>query len=96
METKVCSRCGIEKPIAEFREYYTVSGTYKYCKECEKIEARRKYLIRKGDAITDAQREELDRIGILYERRRSKGLEAPTDSSSVSVNDLLDKYLNEE
>lgn len=40
METKICSKCGIEKPITEFRNKwyskYNKYYLYSHCKECEK------------------------------------------------------------
>lgn len=40
METKVCSKCGIEKPISEFRKKwyskYNKYYLYSHCKDCER------------------------------------------------------------
>lgn len=94
METKTCSRCGQEKAIVDFRPYYNgAKGHYTFCRECEKIEGRRKYLLRRCDALTEAQREELAKIEELYKRRSDKGLRSPKQRESCGVNDLLDKYL---
>ena len=37
METKICSKCKIEKPVSEFRFRNKTKGQYhSHCKECEK------------------------------------------------------------
>jgi hypothetical protein len=96
---KTCSRCGETKPVENFRNYYDKPGKYRHCKECERIESRRKYLVRRGDAITAEQQEELDSINKLYESRFNAGLSAPgyarqPHRSKVSdmVNEQLAKY----
>lgn len=57
-ETKVCSKCGIEKPLSEYRlTYYKNRGKSYYsgaCKECQKVdrkiynEKNRKEILEKG------------------------------------------------
>lgn len=38
METKICSKCKIEKPYSEFRWRNKAQGTlHSQCKDCEKI-----------------------------------------------------------
>lgn len=96
MDTKICKRCGVEQPVDNFRPYYNSNGRYSFCRTCERIDARRKYLIRRGDAATQEQREELQRIDALYEARVSVGLAAPNKSrgANVSVDDLVTAQLN--
>jgi hypothetical protein len=97
MDTRICKRCGVEQPVDNFRTYYgRSSGRYTYCKTCERIEARRKYLKGRGDAATPEQREELQRIEELYEARVSAGLAAPNRSrgTNVPVDDLVTAQLN--
>ena len=97
---KVCSRCGKELPLEMFRKYYNGrEGRYTYCLDCEAIEARRKYLVGRGDALTEAQREELDKISKLYALRASKGLNVPGYTKRRCANrisSLVDNLLNEE
>ena len=95
MSTKICAYCGEEKPIEAFRNYYNCkTGTYTYCRSCEKIETRRKYLKRKGENITPVQQEELDKIEQLYSLRVANGLAAPGRKRAVNtVSKLLDEQL---
>ena len=97
---KVCSRCGKSLPIEMFRKYYNGGDShYSYCKDCEAIEARRKYLVGRGDALTDTQRDELDKITKLYELRATKGLKVPGQTRgriTNRVSTLVDELLNEE
>ena len=77
---KTCIYCGLTKEDEEFRQYYNrKSGRYTYCKDCEKIEARRKYLCRK-DNRSEAEELELQKINKLYDARRAAGLQAPGQS----------------
>lgn len=96
MQTKICAYCGEEKSIEDFRRYYNCpSGTYTYCRSCEKIEARRKYLKRKCDNISPVQREELEKIEQLYKLRVDKGLAAPgCRRTPNAVSKLLDEQLS--
>ena len=83
METKRCRQCGEIKPIDKFRPYYNGSGTYTICKGCEKINSRAKYLSRKGDKATEADKAELAKINQLYEYQRLAGLKPPRRSTEV-------------
>lgn len=83
METKICSRCGETRPISMFRKYYgerkgEQRSTYKFCKVCESIEARRKYIVGLGERASEDQQRELDDILKLYECRKALGLDVPT------------------
>ena len=92
---KVCRRCGIEKPIEEFREYYNGSGRrYTFCKQCERIETRRKYL-RKKPELSIVEQQELNAIEELYKRRAAKGLSVPGERTSRSVISIVEEELNE-
>lgn len=87
METKVCTRCGIERPIGHFRQYYNRSkGTYTFCKTCESIEGRRKYLVGKDaaslDGLSAEEQYELDKINELYEQHRAAGRPVPGSRKS--------------
>lgn len=98
---KTCSRCGIERPLEDFRTYYNAGSTsqYKYCKECESIESRRKYLVgkHKKNALTVEQLNELQSIEQLYAIRGAKGLDVPGKSRSRNATaSLVAKYINEE
>lgn len=95
MQTKICSRCGVEKPVEAFRPYYgNRKGHYKFCRECERIEERRKYLCRKSD-LTAQQLDELRKIEKLYELRTADGLDVPGKAAhkNPSVESLVDSQL---
>lgn len=97
MKVKTCSRCGVEQPLDEFRTYYNRQGShYSFCKTCERIESRRKYLRRKYN-LSVAEQEELNNINELYSRRKAKGLNVPgTRRNDVSVSRLVREALDEE
>lgn len=96
MSTKVCKFCGQEKSVDNFRHYYDGRrGTYTYCRDCERIETRRKYLTRRGDKCTPEQIQELQEIHTLYQARAAKGLHAPgVTPKKPSVADLVEQQLN--
>lgn len=98
---KTCSRCGEDKPVEAFRKYYNREGTYRFCKECERIEARRKYLLSLGDVLTPDKVQELDAINRLYSYREAQGLDIPgkirpraNGKISAIVDEQLVKYEN--
>lgn len=96
---KTCSRCGVEQPLENFRQYYNRGengGHYKYCKTCESIESRRKYLAKRGAAATPEQLEELAKINKLYEKRSAMGLDIPGRSSGRTrgrISQIIDEAL---
>lgn len=94
---KTCSRCGKTLPLGNFRNYYVGKrGHYKYCKDCERIEGRRRYLLSLEDEITIEQIQELEKINMLYEKRAAAGLDVPGRSrNNTSVLDLVEAELNE-
>ena len=95
MDTKVCKWCGQEKSVDNFRDYYEGrKGKYTYCKECERIETRRKYLKRRGDKCTQEQLDELDSIEKLYDAREAKGLSVPGRNVKKTVADIVQQQLN--
>lgn len=78
MDTKICKRCGTEQPIDNFRRYYDKpTGRYTFCRTCERIETRRKYLVRNYERLNDDQKRELESIEQLYDARVAAGLAAP-------------------
>lgn len=90
METKVCAHCGSERSIDQYRKYYNRPGLYAYCKTCEKIETRRKYLSRK-EGRTEMEEVELDKISSLYDLQRQHGLRQATKAYVSAVLDLVDQ-----
>ena len=98
MEVKTCKQCGEIKPISQFRRYYGGrKGTYKMCKDCERINSREKYLVAKGESMNWEEEAELDKIHKLYEYQRQMGLQPPTrqerrSTLGDSLDALLDKY----
>lgn len=95
MDFKTCKHCGEIRPISMFRHYYgNRSGTYRYCKMCEKIMTRRKYLVAKGDRRTPEEIEELTKIDKLYELRAKLGYEVPgRNKDHGGATDLLDDFI---
>ena len=104
-EVRRCKQCGEVKQLSSkfFRPYYgkNASGFYRVCRTCERINNRYKYLIRKGDAATEAELEEIARIEELYDTLRELGLEPPRYGAGVTstvhslVEDLLQKKKNQ-
>lgn len=95
---KICKQCGELKPESAYRKYYGGrKGTYKTCKQCEKINSRAKYL-RGKEELSSAETEELSKIEALYEAQRAAGLQPPRElvgreKSIVDVvDDMLAKY----
>lgn len=100
METKVCKRCGKEQSVDQFRAYYGgKKGLYNFCKTCEKIDQRRKYLARKDsespDGLSSDEQIELDKINELYAARQAAGLSVPIRRSAKGVTNLVDQLLTD-
>lgn len=97
METRQCKWCGMLKPIEQFRKYYGGrKGRYTHCKDCERVENRRKYLVGKGDNLTDEHKEELAKINKLYDMRVAAGYTNPREATKpLGVTDELDAMLKE-
>lgn len=95
METKICSSCGQKKLVDNFRPYYGGrNGRYSYCKDCEKIAQRRKYLLHRPD-LTDEEAEELEAIETLYTKRKEAGLKIiGSIRSKTGVSTLVQKELS--
>lgn len=76
IESKVCTMCGREQSVDNYRKYPKGDKSRPYCKECEAIEVRRRYLssLSRQDKLTTEQRAELVSIYQLYEARRDAGL----------------------
>lgn len=92
---KTCIYCGETKDEEQFREYYNrKTGRYRYCRSCERIEMRRKYLCRKTNR-TDEDNKELVAINRLYDVRREAGLQAPGQSRIKPRISVLSQVLEE-
>lgn len=85
-----CKQCGDVLPEDMFRQYYNSPGRYRVCLKCEKINSRAKYLTRKGDKATKAEKDELARIEQLYEYQRLMGLKPPRRRKDVQ--EKLDEF----
>lgn len=96
-EFRQCKQCGKMLPITSFRKYYGGrKGTYKYCLNCERINSREKYLMKK-DTISADETNELAQIHKLWDVQRMNGLQPPhhnKNKQSVieSVDSLLSDY----
>lgn len=98
METKVCKHCGKEQSVDQFRGYYGGrKGSYNFCRTCERIEQRRKYLAHKDAATPDGlsadEQRELDKINELYDMRRAAGLHVPTRRADNGLTSLVDQMI---
>ena len=92
---KICKRCGVERPEDEFRQYYNGKpGSYTYCKKCESIEQRRKYLVNKAEKTED-ELEELDKINQLYSLRAAAGLVVPVRRKRGGVAAIVDEMIKD-
>jgi len=96
-ETKVCTRCGKELPIADFYQVKyrgkKPKYTYSTCKTCMSIEQRRRYLQQ-----TDPTSPVLAKIEALYDKHREAGRSVP-DSPRRTASKLeatIDAMLNED
>lgn len=93
--SKICCMCGQEKSVDQFRQYKS-GKPYTYCKDCESIEVRRRYLEKKGLECSQDEADELVLINHLYEKRLEKGLKTfgqRKRSSGGSCLDLVNKQL---
>jgi hypothetical protein len=96
METKVCTRCGIEKPLDEFYmvKYKGKEPKYRYsvCTTCTRIEQRRRRLLK-----VDPDSPQLEKINKLYDMHREAGRSVPDTrrSSQTSVDEDIDTLLKE-
>ena len=93
METKVCTRCGVEKPVDEFYKvkYKGQKPKYSYsiCKTCTAIEQKRRYLMQ-----VDPENPMLQKIEALYEKHRAAGRSVPDSRrNNTSLEDEIDKLL---
>lgn len=96
MEVKICKRCGREQGVDQFRNYYGGrSGSYSFCKTCERIDQRRKYLVSKRDDLAPCEAEELNKINELYEMRRAAGLKVPGTRAVGGVTSIVDSMLED-
>lgn len=96
---KICKQCGELKPLEQFRKYYGGrKGSYTICKMCEKINARAKYLRAKGDALTDSEQLELNKIETLWAVQKAAGFQPPRAEANRkvplvnSLNAMISKY----
>ena len=97
METKICTRCGKEKPESDFYKvkYKGQKPKYSYstCKVCTSIEQRRRYLMQ-----VDPESPTLAKIEELYEKHREAGRSVPDTQrrSRGAIDTEIDAMLAEE
>lgn len=92
-----CKQCGEVLPDSMFRKNYYNGKPSRTCLKCEKINSRAKYLIRKGDKATQAEKSELAKIEQLYMYQVIAGLKPPRRRAELQRNieafdELLSKY----
>ena len=51
METKICTKCGVEKPLSDFYNRNDSGNTYSYCKDCFNEYCIQRWIDRKIQAI---------------------------------------------
>ena len=96
-KTKVCTRCGKEKPEGEFYKvkYKGQEPKYSYsiCRTCTSIEQKRRYLTQ-----VDPDNPLLAKIEELYEKHRAAGRSVPDSQrrSSSKLEDDIDRMLLED
>lgn len=93
-ETKVCSKCGIEKPLSEYRlTYYKNRGKSYYsgaCKECQKVdrkiynEKNRKEILEKGR-----------KRAIIYRKTHSEEIKERSKKYRIKNKEKITKRQNE-
>ena len=96
-ETKVCTRCGKEKPVEEFYKvkYKGRKPKYSYsvCKTCTSIEQKRRYLLQ-----TDPENPLLEKIEALYDKHRAAGRSVPDETRrrGAELESEIDALLQED
>lgn len=96
-ETKVCTRCGSEKPVDDFYKvkYKGAKPKYSYsvCKKCTSIEQKRRYLLQ-----VDPDNPLLEKIEALYDKHRAAGRRVPDTvrRSSTQIEADIDEMLMED
>ena len=96
-ETKVCTRCGKEKPAEEFYKvkYKGQKPKYSYsiCKTCVSIEQKRRDLLQ-----TDPENPLLEKIEALYDKHRAAGRSVPDETRrrSMELESEIDALLQED
>ena len=92
-ETKVCTMCGEDKLLDEFRLYPNGKKRYPYCKDCQTIENRRRYLVGLP-TLSVEQMGELNTINELYDKRIECGLNTFSRTKSVTALELAKQQLD--
>ncbi len=101
MDKKTCRQCGRLKDVSDFRLYYNRDGSrYTYCRECEAVNSREKYLRNKKNKSTE-EVEELEQIHNLYRTQLDRGLNPPRikgvlegrhKPAKTIISELMDMY----
>lgn len=93
MREKKCKQCTLSKPMDMFRQYYhydsfgsRTDARYKYCKDCEKVNSRYKYLKR-----NNINPQEQLQIESYYQQQAKKGGIFPGMQKLVPMTDFLAK-----
>lgn len=85
MSYKKCKQCGRELPIQMYRPLYNKYGTYNVCLDCESVNSRYKYLVKKeaNGTIGSEEKTELSKIEQMYQNLKLAGLKPPKQRKSV-------------
>ena len=92
-----CKQCGDIKIDDNFRKYPRTEGRYKICLECERINNKYKYLLKKNQC-TEEETVTLNKIEQLYQILVAKGLQVPKvgigkgKGKSTDIDKMLEKY----
>ena len=93
-ETKVCNKCGIEKPLSEYRLiYYKTRGKSYYsgaCKECQKVD-RKIYNEKNREEILEKGRKR----AIIYRKTHGEEIKERNKKYRIKNKEKITKRQNE-
>jgi hypothetical protein len=91
---KRCKQCGVPQLPTNFRPYPHRKGRYTICRNCERINARARYLERKT-SLTEEEREDLTKIYNLWDKQTELGFGPASRRRKETVMDIIDKMLSD-
>ena len=96
MDTKICSMCGLEKPLKRFvKNKSKKSGYASYCKDCHKLTCH-KYYLKNKDKILDknGKYKEYIKKYILDKKKNGCCICGEKDPACLDFHHLKDKEAN--